>query len=341
MNCLTLRSYIVKRLAISLLILWAAATLNYFLFVIYPADPVRYLLDPNMKPEQKEFIRREYGYYDDPLTRYIKYLRNMFSFGLIPPYFGISFETRNYVARDMYWRMGLTVALLGGALVGDLLLGIPIGLFAAWKRGSKIDVTVMAIGLFTWGLPTFFVELLALLFFTGILKQWAGTTIFPAGGWASYPPPENPILFAADIAWHMALPMLCLIAVGFAGTALYVRNLTIDALTQDYIVTARAKGVPERQVLMKHAFKSILPPIATMITLSIPGLVTGAVITETIFNLQGIGRWYIASLSRGAPDFPVVQAVLFVFATLVVICNFIADILYGFLDPRIRVGVRR
>jgi peptide/nickel transport system permease protein len=338
---LTLRSYILKRTAISLIILLTAATLNFLIFVVYPANPVRYLLDPNMKPEQKEMIAIEYGLNETLIVKYLKYLRNMFSFGLIPPYFGVSFTTRNYIAQDMYWRMGLTVTLLGGALIGDLLLGIPIGMFAAWKRGTKIDVTVMAVGLFTWGLPTFFVELLALLFFTGLLKQWTGSTIFPAGGWASYPPPENPILFAADIAWHMALPMLCLIAVGFAGTALYVRNLMIDALTQDYIVTARAKGVKEREILTKHAFKSILPPIATMITLSIPGLVTGAILTETIFGLQGIGRWYMDSLSRGAPDFPVAQAVLFIFATLVVICNFIADLLYGFLDPRIKVGARR
>jgi len=338
---LTLRSYILKRTAISLTILLTAATLNFLIFVVYPANPVRYLLDPNMKPEQKEMIAIEYGLNETLIVKYLKYLRNMFSFGLIPPYFGVSFTTKNYIAQDMYWRMGLTVTLLGGALIGDLLLGIPIGMFAAWKRGTKIDVTVMAVGLFTWGLPTFFVELLALLFFTGLLRQWTGVTIFPAGGWASYPPPENPILFIADVAWHMALPMLCLIAVGFAGTALYVRNLMIDALTQDYIVTARAKGVKEREVLTKHAFKSILPPIATMITLSIPGLVTGAILTETIFSLQGIGRWYMDALSRGAPDFPVAQAVLFVFATLVVICNFIADVLYGFLDPRIKVGARR
>lgn len=318
-----------------------AATLNFFIFVVYPADPTRYLLDPNMKEEQKELIRIEYGLKESLIIKYAKYLRNMFSFGLIPPYFGISFQTRNYIARDMYWRMALTVALLGGALVGDLLLGIPVGMFAAWKRGTKIDVTVTGLGLFTWGLPTFFVQLLALLFFTGLIKQWMGLTIFPAGGWASYPPPENPILLAADIAWHMALPMLCLVAVGFAGTALYVRNLIIDVLTQDYIITARAKGVKEREVLTNHAFKSILPPIATMITLSIPGLVTGAILTETIFGLQGIGRWYMDSLSRGAPDFPVAQAVLFVFATLVVMCNFIADILYGFLDPRIKVGARK
>ncbi|MDI6846521.1 MAG: ABC transporter permease [Candidatus Bathyarchaeia archaeon] len=338
---MTLRSYIIKRTVVSLLILLTAATLNFFIFVVYPADPTRYLLDPNMKEEQKELIRIEYGLKESLIIKYAKYLRNMFSFGLIPPYFGISFQTRNYIARDMYWRMALTVALLGGALVGDLLLGIPVGMFAAWKRGTKIDVTVTGLGLFTWGLPTFFVQLLALLFFTGLIKQWMGLTIFPAGGWASYPPPENPILLAADIAWHMALPMLCLVAVGFAGTALYVRNLIIDVLTQDYIITARAKGVKEREVLTNHAFKSILPPIATMITLSIPGLVTGAILTETIFGLQGIGRWYMDSLSRGAPDFPVAQAVLFVFATLVVMCNFIADILYGFLDPRIKVGARK
>ncbi|MEM2351523.1 MAG: ABC transporter permease [Thermoproteota archaeon] len=340
---MTLRSYLAKRIAISIMVLWVVATLNFLLFVVYPADPTRYLLDPELakNPQLIEMIKREYGIGEDILVKYIKYLRNMFSFGLIPPYFGISFQTRNYVVNDMGWRMALTVTLLGLALIGNISIGIPLGIFAASRRGTKSDVAVLGMGLFTWGVPTFFIQLLFILFFISYLYQSHGILVFPPGGWISYPRPENPIHLAADVLWHMALPALTLIISGFGGWALYVRNMMLDALTQDYIVTARAKGASERTILFKHAFRSIYPPIVTMITLSLPGLVTGAIITETIFGLEGVGKWYLSSINRANPDFPVVQAVLFVVATLVVVCNLIADILYGFLDPRIRVGARR
>jgi peptide/nickel transport system permease protein len=135
------------------------------------------------------------------------------------------------------------------------------------------------------------------------------------------------------------MPLLALVVGGFGSWALYTRNLLLDALTQDYVVTARAKGLSERTILYRHAFRSTLPPIVTMITLSVPGIVTGAMITEWIFTIPGVGRWYLNSLM--AADYPVVQAVLFIYAILVIFANLIADLLYGILDPRIRVGMRR
>jgi peptide/nickel transport system permease protein len=154
----------------------------------------------------------------------------------------------------------------------------------------------------------------------------------PWGEWPS-------LQYIADVAWHLSLPVITLVLIGFLGWALYMRNLIIDALSQDYIVTARAKGVSERTVLYKHAFRSILPPTVTLITLAIPGIFMGAMITEYIFNLPGIGRWYLAALNSN--DYPVTQAVLYIYAVLTIACNLIADLLYGVLDPRIRVGARR
>ena len=113
----------------------------------------------------------------------------------------------------------------------------------------------------------------------------------------------------------------------------------VDALTEDFILTAKAKGLKERDILYKHAFRSILPPVATMIAMSVPGIVTGAVITESIFSYPGIGQWYITALNTG--NHPVTQAVLYNYAVLMILANLISDVLYGFLDPRIRVGVRR
>jgi peptide/nickel transport system permease protein len=132
---------------------------------------------------------------------------------------------------------------------------------------------------------------------------------------------------------------MALVVGSFGSWALYTRNLLLDALTQDYVVTARAKGLSERTVLYRHAFRSTLPPIVTMITLNVPGIVTGAMITEWIFSLPGVGRWYLNSLM--AADYPVIQSVLFIYAFLVIAANLVADLLYGVLDPRIRVGVRR
>jgi len=231
------------------------------------------------------------------------------------------------------------VLLLGSSLVATILVGVPMGILAASRRGSKVDVLTIGAGLFTWGVPIFFIQILFMLFFCYYTKMAYGVQIFPVRGVYSSPPPSDPLTFIADVAWHLALPLITLVVGAFGSWALYTRNLLLDALTQDYVVTARAKGLSERTVLYRHAFRSTLPPIVTMITLSVPGIVTGAMITEWIFTLPGVGRWYLNSLM--AADYPVIQSVLFIFAVLVILANFIADLLYGVLDPRIRVGMRR
>jgi len=224
-------------------------------------------------------------------------------------------------------------------LVATILIGTPIGILAASRRGSKMDVATISAGLFTWGVPIFYIQLLFMLFFIAYFREAFGFELFPVRGLYSIPPPANPFVFIGDIAWHLALPLITLVVGSFGSWALYTRNMLLDALTQDYIITARAKGLTERTVLYRHAFRSILPPVVTVIALSIPGIITGAMITEYIFTLPGIGQWYFQSLN--ASDYPVLQAVLFMYAVLTIFCNLIADLLYGVLDPRIRVGYRR
>jgi len=335
------KGYLARRIIFAIFTLWVVVTLNFAIFMVLPGDPTLFLMDPKMKEEQKVMIREWYGLNDSWPVKYVKYMRNLLSFGIVPPYFGFSLKTHLTVASEMAWRLPLTVGLLGSAMILEILIGIPLGIFAASKRGSKTDAAIMASGLFTYGVPTFFVQLLALLFFIAYLKQAFGILIFPPGGWYTYPRVEGLLPFIADVMWHYALPVLTLVITGFAGWALYARNLLLDALTEDYVLTARAKGVSERSVLFKHAFKSIRPPIVTLISLSIPGLITGAIITESIFGLQGIGQWYIESIAQTNADYPVVEAVLFLFAFLTIICNLVVDIIYGLLDPRIRVGQRK
>jgi len=335
------KGYLTKRVVFAIFTLWIVVTLNFVLFASLPGDPTIYMTDPKMTQAQKDMIRQWYGLNDPILLRYAKYVRNLLSFGLVPPYFGYSLVTHLPITSEMSWRLPLTVGLLGSAMTIEILVGIPLGIFAASKRGSKTDAAIMTSGLFTYGVPTFFVQLFALLFFVSYVYNTFHVLVFPPSGWCSYPRVEGLLPFIGDILWHFGLPVLTLAVCGFAGWALYARNLLLDALTEDYVLTARAKGASERSVLFKHAFKAIRPPIVTLISLSIPGLITGAIITETIFSLQGIGQWYINSIAVQNADYPVVEAVLFLFAFLTIICNLAVDLLYGLLDPRIRVGQRR
>lgn len=336
-----LKSYLARRILIAIITLWIVATMIFLLFIVYPGDPTRYLMDPTWTPARKAQLRAELGV-DDPLpVLYLRYMKNMFSFGLVPPYFGVSFHSGQYVTGELSWRLPLTASLLGLALIGEITVGIPLGVLAASKRGTRLDVAIMTAGLFTWGVPTFFIQLIALLFFISYAIGTLHIMIFPPGGWMSIPAPVGTLPLLADIAWHLALPALTLVIAAAGGWALYTRNMLLDSLTQDYTLTARAKGLSQRTILFKHALRSIYPPLVTLITLSIPGVVTGAIITEQIFGLPGIGSWYVSAISLGNPDYPVVQAVLFIFAFLTITCNLIADFLYGVVDPRIRVGVRR
>lgn len=332
-----MREYLIKRIGISFLILFTVATLNFVIFqVISPISPEETFLpnDPEIPREAVERLRVIFGV-DEPMhIRYVKYIRNMFTFD-----FGISFKSRKPVIEEMSIRLPATVLLLGTALVATILVGTPLGILAASRRGSKLDVATIGSGLFTWGVPVFYIQLLAMLLFAYYWRVWFGAALFPVRGLYSIPAPTNPLAFVGDVAWHIGLPVLTLVIGGFGSWALYTRNVLLDALTQDYIVTARAKGLSERTILYRHAFRSTLPPIVTVITLSIPGIITGAMITEYIFTLPGIGQWYFASLN--ASDYPVLQSVLFTYAILTIVCNLIADLLYGVLDPRIRVGARR
>jgi len=333
-----LRGYLIKRIVTSIFILWVVLTLNFIIFrVVHPiSDPSALILNPDWPVEVRQKLQELWGV-NAPLfpDQYLKYLWNMLTWQ-----YGLSFDTPpKVISKEMAWRLGNTVILLGTVTVLTIVIGTYLGVLAGSRRGAKTDVAVMGIGLFTWGFPTFFFQILFLLFFAYFARINWGIQLIPFGGMVSYPPPTDPIAYFGDVLWHAAGPIITLTVLGFGGWALYTRNLMIDTLTEDFILTAKAKGAKERDVLYKHAFRAILPPIATMIAMSIPGIVTGAVITETIFSWPGIGSWYITALNTG--NHPVTQSVLYNYAFLVILANLVSDVLYGFLDPRVRVGTRR
>jgi len=330
-----MREYIIKRIAVAIIVLYVIASLNFMIFQVFaPVDPTATILDPNFTYDMRQQLLQDYGLLEPIYLRYVKYIRNMFTWN-----FGYSFDSRKPIIEELSWRVPNSVLLLGVSLIGTVMLGISVGVFAGARRKSAADVIAVGAGLFADGVPTFFIQMMALLFFSYLMFLWFGFQVFPARGLTSVPAPTNPFAYMADVAWHLAMPALTLILSAFGGWALYTRNMIVEALTQDYVVTARAKGLSERTVLYRHAFRSVLPPISTMIAMSVPGIFTGAMITEYIFTWPGVGSWYIAGLNSG--NFPVVQSVLFIYAILMLIANLIADLLYGVLDPRIRVGFRR
>jgi peptide/nickel transport system permease protein len=280
--------------------------------------------------EHQEAMARLWGL-DQPLhTRYLRYIVNMFTFN-----FGISFMKQTPVIDEMLLRLRNTLLLLSLSLTFNVLVGVSVGMLAASRRGTKIDAFAMSAGLFTWGAPIFYIQLLFVFF----LANPSFLMLFPRGGMTTLPPPEDPIVYIADLAYHLALPLLTLVIAQFGWWAMYVRSMMLDTMTEDYIVTARAVGLSERKVLFGHAFRATLPPFVTLVVLIIPTLLMGGIITEYIFSWPGTGQWFLYSVENG--DYPAAQALLFLYAILTVAGNFAVDLIYGFLDPRIRVGARR
>jgi len=323
---MALKAYWGRRIASSLLVLAVVLVLNFFLFRILPGDPVSAIVDPRFSPQAKEELAALFGL-DRPMgEQFLLYVKQMLTFN-----FGVSFLSQRPVWDEIRSRLPNTLILLSSAMAISALLGIHLGVIAAAKRGGFIERLVLWAGAISFSFPSFFIQLVMLLLFAFAMP------IFPLRGSVSIPPPPPGWPAMIDYIWHMVLPVSSLVILGFGSWALYVRNLMVKVLGEDFIFLARAKGLPQRLILWRHAFRSILPPIVTIIFLSLPGVVSGAVITETVFSLHGVGRFLLESVT--GQDYPAAGAAFFLLALLTVISNLLADLAYGFVDPRI--GIER
>jgi peptide/nickel transport system permease protein len=323
-----------------ILTLWVVATFNFFF--LYSDAGVVSIMTP---PEIVQMLRQSYGYGASRFVRYVMYLRNMFSFGIVPPYFGWSTYHNEFVAEGLARTLPVTLMLIGTSLVIMITVGVIIGAIVASRRGTKLDVALTASSIITWCIPTFVVQMFTIVLLLKILWD-NGIRVISLS--FSYPT----LVGQPDFVWwlivysRLLLPIFTLVITGLAYWVLMTRNLLLETLTEDYIVTARAKGLSESRVVFKHGFKSIYPQIVTMIALSLPGLITGSIVTEWIFGIDGIGRYffYTVRTAEGIQitflDSAALQAVIFVFTTLIVLFNIAADLIYNFMDPRIRMGAR-
>jgi len=324
------RAYASRRIMNTIIILMVTVTLQFFIFRVMPGNPIAHFANPNLPLEARKTLLEMWGL-DRPLhEQFLTYLYNLFSGRL-----GISFVSQRYVSDELLERLPNTILLMGSSTVLMIILGIHLGVSAGSRRGTKTDIASVTFGLLTQGLPVFFLGLLLLLTFAYYLPIATGGLInFPVAGTVSRPPPTDLPGYVLDMLWHLTLPMVTLVVIGFGGYTLVVRNLMIDVLTQDYILTAKAKGLDTGSIVYRHALRSILPPVSTMIGLSISGIVGGAVITETIFSWHGVGRYLYEAVLQS--DYPVMQGTFFLLSLVTILANLVVDFVYGILDPRIR-----
>ena len=315
--------WFLKRLLSSFVVLAAVLVLNFLLFRMMPGDAVSTIIDPSFSPEAKENLRALYGL-DRPLwEQFVIYIRQMLTFS-----FGLSFLSRKPVWDELVSRLPVTLTLTVSSMALSSALGVWLGIKAALNRGRLAEKIVLRASAVTSSFPGFFVQLVLLMLFARALP------IFPLRGTLSVPPPTGALGIFLDYGWHLALPVLSLSLMGFGGWALYVRNLMVRALNEDFALMARARGLSRGRVVW-HAFRTILPPILTILLMSVPGLVSGAVITESVFSLHGVGTFLLEAIS--GHDYPSAGASFYLRALITVFCNLLADITYGLVDPRVRI----
>ena len=316
--------YLLRRLLISVPVLVGISMVLFTILALAPGDPFGELaLNPNIPPEVRLNLRQQFGL-DDPLVvRYMRWFTAM-----LQGDWGYSFVSRLPVQQLILQRLPTTLFVLGSAYVLALLIALPVGILSAVKPYSFFDQIATTFAFVGYALPTFFTGLLFILVFSIYL------------GWLPFI--YSSTIEARGLAWvieHLrqgAMPITVLGLFEAAALTRFVRSAMLEVIHQDYVTTARAKGLAERLTVLKHALRNALIPVVTVVALQIPTIFTGAVITEQIFRVPGIGSLLIAAIE--STDTPVVMAITFVYAALVLLFNLLADLIYGLLDPRITYG---
>jgi peptide/nickel transport system permease protein len=329
-------------------------TLNYMIFMVMPGDPTTLFINPQKKgnmtevQDQMNRLREMWGINDPPAMRFLKYIKNMLTWN-----FGITFADRTSVAEEMMWRLPFTLMLMGGSTILALVIGVAMGALAAHRRGGKFDTVSVLTSLVFYSLPTFWMGMVFILIFYSNLHWFPHAHARPAEWALNWPVPFNMASSSSSLLGviitinpsgfleymtgylrHAFLPVFTLTLFQYGGYLLLVRATMVEALTEDYIVTARAKGVSETNVVFKHALKNASLPLITSAALSFGFLLSGAIITEGVYSWPGLGRWIFDAI--GYKDFNILQALFYIIAVCVILANFIADLLYGVIDPRIK-----
>ncbi len=323
-------AYLIRRVLGAIPLLLGVATLIFIVLNLAPGDPTAYYVSPGVAPEVIEQVRRNFGL-DEPL--HIRYVRWIGAF--MTGNFGYSFGQNRPVVDVILDALPNTLILAGASLVLVFLLGVAVGVLQAVRQHSWLDRSLSVASLFFYSMPSFWLGLMLMLVFALKAYEWGWPIALPPTGVTSidyeFLPLGERIL---DRLRHMVLPVTTLTLVLAAGIARYTRGQMLEVVRQDFVRTARAKGLPEWTVILKHALRNSLIPVVTLLGLYLPFLFSGAVFVEVIFAWPGMGRVIVDSIFER--DYPVVMATSFFFAGMVVIGSLVADLLYAAVDPRIR-----
>lgn len=329
---------------------WAVFTivfviiLNFFLFRVLPGDPARAgVRDPRLKKDAIEALQVRFGL-DKPVincfetlnpikvgscavnpmeTQFFIYVRN-----LLQGEMGISYHTNRPVVNILSERLWNTILLIGAGQILSIVFGVIFGVFAAWKARTTIDYAAVTTSLMAWSLPTFWLAILLLF--------WGSSIGLPVAGKATPGMSSMPLWQQwGDIARHMFLPTLTYTIIYMGEYTLIMRSSLMDVLSEDYILTAKAKGLNAVQILRDHAMKNAMLPLVTVIAINLGFTVAGAIQIESVFSWPGLGSAVVEAVARR--DFPVLQGAFILIAVTVILANFLADLTYTYLDPRVKV----
>lgn len=311
-----LTGYIVRRLLWAVPVLFVISIIVFSMLRLAPGDPVDAILGQRYTEEQATVLKHKYGYDQSLPVQYIKYMKNLAHGDL-----GVSTRHRDFTASDVIWpKLWVSTQLGAIALLIVFGLGIPVGVYAAMARGTFIDPLTISFWLAIEAVPVFVLTTIASWLFA--LKL----------GWVE-------LGYRGVWSVNMIMPIMVMSLPGVAGVARFMRASVIGVLGDDYIRTARAKGLRERTVIITHITRNAMLPMITVIGLSLPGITAGSIFVETGFGIPGIARESLAAAL--APDYDVVLALVLFGATLFVLANVAIDVMYGFIDPRVRVGSQR
>ncbi len=334
---------LLKKIGWALFTILFVIILNFFLFRVLPGDPARAgIRDPRLKKEAIEMLRVRFGL-DKPVincfeslnpielgsctvnpldTQFFIYIRNLLQGEL-----GVSYHTNRPVTDILTERLWNTVLLIGAGQILSILIGVIFGVFAAWKARTTIDHAAVITSLFAWSLPTFWLGI--------ILLFWGSNQGLPLAGKATPGASSLPLLQQwGDIIRHMFLPTLTYTIIYMAEYTLIMRSSLMDVLSEDYILTAKAKGLSNFQILKDHALKNAMLPLVTVIAINLGFTVAGAIQIEAVFSWPGLGGAIFEAVGRR--DFPVLQGAFLLIAVAVIFANLIADLTYNYLDPRVQ-----
>jgi peptide/nickel transport system permease protein len=308
--------------------LFFVLVVNFFLFRVIPGDPARTLGRGRFRTaEQLEEFKRTYGLDQSLPQQFLTFLKNTFTGEL-----GTSLRYRAPVADLIADRFWPTLLLVGTSTVLAIVIGVYLGVVSGWNRGKRVDKISTSSTLTLYSMPEWWLGLLLIATFAVGIGPVAG--IFPTGGLHSIDAEPGTFSYVLDTNWHLTLPVITLTLAYLADYSLIMRSSLLDELGEDYLVTARAKGLRDVDVRRRHAVRNALLPTTTIIALNIGFVVAGAITIETVFSIPGLGL--LASEALTLPDYWVLQGVFLVASAAVILANLVANLLYGLLDPRVR-----